>query len=224
MRRQLLVTGTKTMTTYIATLSTSATQQPHVAALQLSASAQSAADFDLMRRVAARDEEAMRVLFARYNVIAYRFALRLTGDKTLAEDLVSAVFMDVWRNAACFQGRSQVSTWILGMTRFKVLSALRRRKDDQLDQADAERLRDLADDPETAVQKHDHLAILRKCMSRLSREHREIIDLVYFHEKSIEQVAQIVGAPCNTVKTRMFYARKRLRELLRQSGLHNAHH
>ena len=60
---------------------------------------------------------------------------------------------------------------------------------------------------------------IRKCLEKLSAEHREIIDLVYYHEKSVEEVAQIVGIPENTVKTRMFYARKRLAELLKAAGI-----
>jgi RNA polymerase sigma-70 factor, ECF subfamily len=211
------------MTTHIASLSPDVVQSR--GALQwLRADAQRAADVDLIKRIVGREGEAMRALFARHNVKTYRFVLRLAGDETLAEDLVSEVFIDVWRNAACFDGRSQVSTWILAIARFKTLAALRRRKTDQLDEAAAEQLPDLADDPETAVQKNDRLAILRRCMSHLSRDHREIIDLVYFHEKSIDDVAQIVGAPQSTVKTRMFYARKRLRDLLRQSGIDNSSH
>lgn len=206
------------MTTHIASLPTAVVHSHGVPHL-LRADAQRASDFDLIRRIAGRDKEAMRTLFARHNVRAYRFVLRLTSDEALAEDLVSEVFIDVWRNAGSFDGRSQVSTWILGIARFKALSALRQRRDDQLDEADAQRLPDLTDDPEAAAHSSDRLAILRKCMSHLSREHREIIDLVYFHEKSISEAATIIGAPQSTVKTRMFYARKRMWALLRQAGI-----
>jgi RNA polymerase sigma-70 factor (ECF subfamily) len=70
-----------------------------------------------------------------------------------------------------------------------------------------------------AVQKKDKSEALRKCLSALSAEHREVIDLVYYHEKSVEEVAEIVGIPENTVKTRMFYARKKLGELLKAAGI-----
>lgn len=211
------------MTTHVASLSAEVLQS-HGASQRLRADTQKASDFDLIRRIAGHDKEAMRVLFARHNVRTYRFVLRLSGDEALAEDLVSEVFLDVWRNAGRFDGRSQVSTWVLGIARFKALSAMRRRRDDQLDEADAERLPELTDDPEAAADMNDRVAILRKCMSHLSREHREIIDLVYFHEKSISEVAAIVGAPQSTVKTRMFYARKRMWALLRQSGIDKIYH
>ena len=80
-------------------------------------------------------------------------------------------------------------------------------------------IEDTSDYPETAMQKKDTGEILRKCMTGLSAEHREIIDLVYYHEKSVEEVAQIVGIPENTVKTRMFYARKKLAEALKAAGI-----
>ena len=177
------------------------------------------ADHDLIKRIASGDKLAMRAMFARHNVYVYRFVLRLVGDEALADDLVSEVFIDVWRNAGRFEGRSQVSTWIMAIARFKALSALRRRKDDELDDAEAATIPDTADDPEIAVQKKDCLAILRKCMSHLSRDHREIIDLVYFHEKTVEEAAEIVGVPENTAKTRMFHARKRMSQLLQKAGI-----
>ena len=159
------------------------------------------------------------VLFVRRNTRVYRFVLRLVGNEALAEDLVNEVFVDVWRDASRFQGKSQVSTWILAIARFKALSSLRRRKDDVLDEAAAEVIPDTADDPEIALQKLDRVTILRECMSHLSRDHREIIDLVYYHDKSVTEVAEIVGVPCNTVRTRAFHARNRMSKLLQQAGI-----
>ena len=128
----------------------------------------------------------------------------------MAEDLISEVFLDVWRQAGRFEGRSAVSTWLLAIARFKALSACGERPDEELDEEAAEAIEDPSDDPEVALEKKDKSAVLRKCLERLSAEHREIIDLVYYHEKSVEEVAEIVGIPENTVKTRMFYARKKI--------------
>ena len=161
----------------------------------------------------------MQVLYARYHVRVFRFVVRLVRDESTAEDLISEVFLDVWRQAGRFEGRSAVSTWMLAIARFKALSALRRQPEQELDDRTAEAIEDTADDPHTALEKKDKGAILRKCLTGLSAEHREIIDLVYYHEKSVEEVAEIVGIPENTVKTRMFYARKRLAELLKAQGI-----
>jgi RNA polymerase sigma-70 factor (ECF subfamily) len=180
---------------------------------------QATSDEVLIGRIAQGDRLAMQVLFARHHVRVYRFVLRLVGDPAAAEDLISEVFLDVWRQAGRFEGRSAVSTWLLAIARFKALSALRKRPGEELDEEAAAAIEDPADDPEVVAQKKDKSEILRKCLTALSPEHREIIDLVYYHEKSVEEVAEIVGIPENTVKTRMFYARKKLAELLRAAGI-----
>jgi len=173
----------------------------------------------LIGRIANGDRLAMQVLFARHHVRVYRFVLRLVRNESTAEDLISEVFLDVWRQANKFEGRSQVSTWLLAIARFKALSELRRKPEQELDEEMAEAIEDTSDTPEVALEKKDKSEILRKCMTSLSAEHREIIDLVYYHEKSVEEVAEIVGIPEATVKTRMFYARKKLAELLKAQGI-----
>jgi RNA polymerase sigma-70 factor (ECF subfamily) len=125
----------------------------------------------------------------------------------------------VWRQAGRFEGRSAVSTWLLAIARFKALSALRRRPDEELDDETAAGIEDTSDNPETVLEKKDKSALIRKCLTGLSAEHREIIDLVYYHEKSVEEAAEIIGIPEATVKTRMFYARKKLAELLKAQGI-----
>jgi len=188
------------------------------------APAQEITDRDLIAKIAAGDRLAMRTLYGRHNVRVYRFVLRLIGDEARAEEIVSEVFFDVWQQAGRFEGRSQVSTWILAIARFKTISVLRRQKEEALDDDTAEGLADLADNPEVVLTKKDTGALLRKCLMSLSPEHREIIDLVYYHEKSVDEVAKIVGVPRNTVKTRMFYARKRISELFAQAGGERVYH
>jgi RNA polymerase sigma-70 factor (ECF subfamily) len=178
-----------------------------------------ASDEILIGRIAGGDRLAMQALYARHHVKVFRFVLRLVRNEASAQDLISEVFLDVWRQAARFEGRSAVSTWILAIARFKALSSVRRRKEAQLDEEEAEALEDEADTPEVALQKKDTGEVLRQCLAKLSPDHREIIDLVYYHEKSVEEVAEIVDIPENTVKTRMFYARKKLAELLKQAGV-----
>jgi RNA polymerase sigma-70 factor (ECF subfamily) len=180
---------------------------------------QATSDEALISRIAGGDRLAMQVLFARHHVRVYRFVLRLVGNTATAEDLISEVFLDVWRQAAKFEARSSASTWLLAIARFKALSALRRKPEEELDDETAAAIEDLSDNPEVAAQKRDKSAILRECLKGLSPEHREIIDLVYYHEKSVEEVAGIVGIPEATVKTRMFYARKKLSELLKAAGV-----
>ncbi|MFI4959956.1 MAG: sigma-70 family RNA polymerase sigma factor [Hyphomicrobiales bacterium] len=180
---------------------------------------QTPSDEVLIVRIAGGDRLAMQVLFARHHVRVYRFVLRLVRNEATAEDLISEVFLDVWRQAGKFEGRSAVSTWMLSIARFKALSTLRRKPEQELDDKTAEQIEDHADNPEVALSKKDKAAVLRQALSKLSAEHREIVDLVYYHEKSVEEVAGIVGIPEATVKTRMFYARKKLSELLKEQGI-----
>jgi RNA polymerase sigma-70 factor, ECF subfamily len=165
-------------------------------------------------RVAAGDKLAMRSLFARHRTSVYRWLLRFVRDQAAAEDLLSEVFLDVWQQADQFEGRSSVSTWLMSIARFKALSAGRRRTDAALDETIEATVADPANDPESTLQEKDRGELLRQALIQLSLEHRQIIDLVYYHEKTIEECAQILGIPAATVKTRVFYARKKLAGLV----------
>jgi RNA polymerase sigma-70 factor, ECF subfamily len=173
-------------------------------------------DEALIAAIAAGDRAAMRILYNRHQVRVFRFAARLVDDAAAAEDVVSEAFIEVWRQADRFEGRSSVSTWIMSIARFKALSVRRRRQEIELDENVAETVADQYSTPEQILLETDRRAQLRACLSQLSPDHREIIDLVYYHDKTIEEVADIVGVPKNTVKTRMFYARRRLAQLLAQ--------
>ena len=170
-------------------------------------------DEALIERIADRDQLAMRTLFARYRVALYRWLLRLVSDTATAEDLLSEVFLDVWRHAAVFEGRSSVSTWLLAIARNKAISARRRRPDVALNDELTSTLANRADDPELMLEKKDREEVLRRSVAQLSQGHAEIIDLVYYHGKSVNEVAEVMELNAATVKTRMFYARKKLAEL-----------
>src|SRR3979411_1942211 len=129
---------------------------------------QATADEVLIGRIASGDRLAMQVLFARHHVRVYRFILRLVREETKAEDLISEVFLDVWRQADRFEGRSAVSTWLLAIARFKALSALRRRPDEELDEEAAEAIEDPGDDPETSREAKDRRGTIATGVTGLS--------------------------------------------------------
>ena len=190
------------------------TRQGSAAAAPATAAGAPSSDEMLVARIAGGDRLAMQTLFARYRTPVYRWLLRLVGNETVAEDLLSDVFLDVWRQAGRFQARSAVSTWLLAIARFKALSARRSRKNAELDEAIEATVADSADNPEVVLQKKSRDQFVRTALTTLSPEHREIIDLVYYHDKSVDECAQILGVPSGTVKTRMFYARKKLAEMV----------
>src|SRR6476660_697985 len=187
---------------------------PAAAPAKAAACETSSDDEMLIGRIANGDQLAMRTLFGRHRVALYRWLLRLVRDEALAEDLLSEVFLDVWRQAAAFEARSSVSTWLLAIARYKALSARRRRPDAELDETIASTVADPADDPEVVLQKKDRSERLRHSLERLSPEHGEVIDLLYYHGKSVKDAAEIIGISEATVKTRMFYARRKLADLV----------
>jgi RNA polymerase sigma-70 factor (ECF subfamily) len=187
---------------------------PAAALLQEATAPESFSDETLIERIADGDRDAMRTLFARHRLAVYRWIVRLVRDEALAEDLLNEVFLDVWRQAAAFEARASVSTWLLAIARHKALSARRRRTEVELDDGFAATVADPADDPELVAEKKNRAELLRRSLRRLPPEQTEVIDLVYYHDKSVKEVAKIVGIPEATVKTRMFYARRKLAELV----------
>ena len=151
------------------------------------------ADEALIAKIATGNRLAMQALFARHHTRVYRFVLRMVGDVAAAEDLTSDVFLSVWQQAHRFEARSAVTTWLLAIARYKALAELRRRPQAATSDEDGREVSDTADTPEIAFEIKHRGEILRKCLARLSREHREVIDLVYYHEKSVQEVAEITG-------------------------------
>ena len=179
----------------------------------------SADDGQLIAQVAATDEAAMRELFLRHRQKVSAFIRRVLSDEAVVEELTSEVFLEVWRGARNFQGRSAVTTWIFSIAHYRALNVLKKRGEDNWDEDDALQIADERDDPEVTAQKADKSALLRRCSEELTPLQREIIDLVYYHEMSVREVSEVLDIPEGTVKTRLFKARNRLEKLLHEAGV-----
>jgi RNA polymerase sigma-70 factor (ECF subfamily) len=191
--------------------------------IKINIAAQSeASDEALIRSMADGDKRAFKMLYVRHHVRVFRFVMRLAGNESIAEEVVNEVFLEAWRHAQDFKGRSQVATWLLSIARFKTLTECRRRSEAQLDEVAAAVIEDTSDTPSISMEKHQRSDILQKCLAKLSPIHREVINLIYYQGKKIEEVAQFTGAPISTIKTRMHYARSRMAELLAQAGVDRA--
>lgn len=174
----------------------------------------------LMKAIAHGDARALERLFASTQARVFRFLMRMVKNQAIAEELLNEVFLSVWQNASRYEGRSEPVTWMLSIAHNKAVSTLRKRT--ELSGIDDDGARDVpADDdlPDVVAQKHDKGAQIRACMAELSTDHRTILDLVYYQEQSVAEVAEVLSIPENTVKTRMFYARKKLSELLLERGI-----
>jgi RNA polymerase sigma-70 factor, ECF subfamily len=171
-------------------------------------------DLEVVKRVAEGDRRALEILYTRHSARTFKFLLRLTENRAVAEDLAHDVFLEVWKGAKAFEARSSVSTWILSIARNKALDARRRQR--SFSEHDLPGRAEPT--PEVIAMQASSSDYMRNCLDALSPEHREIIDLVYFHEKPVKEVSIILDIPEATVKTRMFYARKKLKEMLLALG------
>jgi len=170
-------------------------------------------------QIANRDRAALKLLYDRYAPRVFRFVIRMMKDEAKAQELVNDVMLEVWKGAAGFEGRSAVSTWILGIARFRTLNALRGYKPATVDLDDSPEQADPASDPNMQQDRAQLKPLLRQALDRLSPEHREVLELTFFQGCSCREIAEIVQCPENTVKTRMFHARNKLKPLLERLGL-----
>jgi RNA polymerase sigma-70 factor, ECF subfamily len=177
------------------------------------------ADLVLLERVARGDREALRDLYGTYYHPLLRFIYRITGRLDLAQEGVNDVMLVVWRSSQSFGHRSAVSTWIMGIAyrkALKLLAASRR----WTGRLASDPIDDLVErSPLLAEHSDDDLRdLLDEALRHLSAEHRAVVELTYFYGCSYEEIAVIAACPVNTVKTRMFHARAKLKTLLPALG------
>jgi RNA polymerase sigma-70 factor (ECF subfamily) len=171
-------------------------------------------DRELIRRVADKDRHAFEMLYQRYDARLQRFLSRLIQRPDVVEEALDDVMLVVWQSAARFNGRSRVSTWILGIAHHKALKARARlaRRLSETPVSDQQ----IADGegPEDATMRGELDRLLAKELEALSPEQRAVVELTFYQERSYREIAEIIRCPVNTVKTRMVHARKRLAPLL----------
>lgn len=175
-------------------------------------------DPDLLAAVAGRDAAAFERLYQLYEKRVYQYVCTLVYDPTLAEEVVGDVMMAVWRGAGSFSRSSRVSTWIFGIARHKALDALRRTGRHYHDVAldEAFELPNAQESPAEAVNRKEVTSLTQLALQTLSREHQEVLRLVFYEELPYEEIASLLSIPTNTVKTRVYYAKQRLKHHLQQ--------
>lgn len=171
------------------------------------------AERHLISRVAAGDLRAFEQFYRAYHSRLTRFLDRMTRRRGVVEEVLNDTMLVVWNRSDRFDGSSKVSTWIFAIAYRKALKALQRHdeaiEDETLDQRPA-----IGPDPEQQAQTRRVNAQLVRALDALSVDHRAVVELTYFHGMGYREIAQIVDCPVDTVKTRMFHARRRLRGLL----------
>ena len=175
-------------------------------------------DADLLAAVAERDRAAFEELYLRYRNRLLGYLRRQLGDGDAAEEALEDTMFAVWTSAQRFDGRSRVSTWVFGIAHNKA-SKVRRARSRRPEEVPVSE--ELLPRPPEALRGSalDELRwALGRALDALSPEHRAVVELTYFHDRSYPEVAEIVGCPVNTVKTRMFHARRNLRPVLEELG------
>jgi RNA polymerase sigma-70 factor (ECF subfamily) len=177
------------------------------------AAAQDTDDLASLARIALGDRSAFDGLYRRYYDRLFRFVLRVTGRMNLVEDVINDTMIVIWRKAGDYRGAAQASTWIFGIAYRKALKAISRelRAPEVVDE-----LPEIESPPSDTVDRDGLHAAIRQAVMQLPPEHRAVVDLTFFSNKSYDEVAQILDCPVGTVKSRMFHARAKLRPLLSQ--------
>jgi RNA polymerase sigma-70 factor, ECF subfamily len=162
----------------------------------------------LLARIVARDSAAMKELYFLYHRRLARFLTRLTTRTDVAEEIINDTFWVVWQRAGDFRGASLVSTWILGIAYRRGLKTLRRLRPRVMEEEPSE---ELSDAPWERAELSEWLGV---ALARLPLEQRTVLELAYNLGHSCEEIATIMECPVNTIKTRMFHARRKLRGIL----------
>jgi RNA polymerase sigma-70 factor, ECF subfamily len=170
----------------------------------------------LMARVARQDEAALAELYRQVSRTICAFALRRLSDPVLADEIVVETMYEVWRHGHRFAGQSRVTTWVLGIARHKILDRLRQRGNSHCETLgeEAEEVADDSPDFYVRLAERQQAAQIALCLEALPEEQRECIHLVFYEDLALAEIAEIQGCPTNTVKTRLFHARRKIRECL----------
>ena len=168
----------------------------------------------LLGRIALGDQDALAELYARHQATLYRYLVALAHDPALAEEILQDTLLAVWNNAAGFEGRSTVRTWLIGIARRQAHNKLRNRVEQFADVDILETLPSLEPEPENALLASVERDKLGTAINRLPSIHREALGLAFFNELSYQEIAQVLDVPEGTVKSRLSNAKRMLRTLV----------
>jgi len=173
-------------------------------------------DRDLVAKIGQGDRDAFAELCTRHQLRLFYYVLRLIGDRETAEEVLQDTLIAVWNGAGKFEGRSTVNTWLVAIARRQAHNTLRRRALPQADLAELESLPTSASGPEDLALANAEREVLAAALQRLSPAHSEALVLAFVHGLSYQEMAQIVGVPEGTIKSRLSNAKRALRALLEQ--------
>ena len=168
-------------------------------------------EYQLLTQVAKRDKAAFESLYRLLSRPVFHYLYRLLQNRETAEDILMEVFSAVWKNAGRFKGKSRVRTWVFGIARNQAYNQFRKNDRYMTDPLDER----IGDSRSTAPFKgFENSQLVQNALERVSEKHREILDLVFFHGSPYAEIASLLGIPENTVKTRVYYAKAALKQMI----------
>ena len=173
----------------------------------------------LIQQIAGGSREAFEQLYRAWQTRLFRYLLRMVGDSGAAEELTNDTMVAAWKAAPSFKGQSKVSTWLFAIARNKALNSLRRHQPETVEVEEAMAVASSSGGQEQSVSRDRLHTTMKDALQQLSPDHREVMELTFYQELSYQEIAEIMQCPVNTVKTRMFYAKKKLQEILEGRGI-----
>ena len=171
-------------------------------------------DHELICRFQAGDVSAFQTLAARHCEPLSRCAITLCRDRQLAEDIAQETLLEAWRSLARFDGRCRFSTWLYGILRHRFLKSRRRNHlpITELPSGDLVSLPYSPSDPTRELQRADDATRVRQAVAALPSEHRDVIELRFFADASLDDIAAVLDIPLGTVKSRLHNGLEKLRQ------------
>lgn len=169
---------------------------------------------ELLKKIGQGDEAALADFYRLYEHRLYRFIKSKLNDSFEAADILNETFLEVWRKADTFEGRSKVSTWLFGIAYFKTVDRLRKKKPMLIDEDNFPEIVDESPDAMACLLSDERGAHVKHCLETLKAPHRAVMELSFFEDLPYHEIANIVDCPENTVKTRMFHAKQAMKHCL----------
>jgi RNA polymerase sigma-70 factor (ECF subfamily) len=168
----------------------------------------------LLTRMAQGDMAALESFYKLTHSSVYAFIFKRLRNAADAAEVLNEVMLEVWRSAGRFEGRSQVLTWVLGIANYKLLDLLRKRQEHVSEEVPLDLPDPNAVDMSVVLANAADAELVRRCLERLSDDHRMVMHLSFYEELSYQEIAEIADAPVGTIKTRMFHAKQSMRRCL----------
>lgn len=176
-------------------------------------------DIELLNGIKNKDMTSMEAFYRLHENTIYRFSLKKLRNEFDASDIVNTVMLEVWNTAHRFEGRSKVTTWLIGIANHRIIDLIRKRKKDEVDIDEASNISDDSVDMQKVVEISQTRRFIDFCLEKLSGDHKQVLQLLFFNEASYDEISEALGCPVGTIKSRLHHAKTLLKKCLEKRAL-----